>query len=312
MVHRFAIALTIAISSAAWAQARCDGDLIMTQAAFAQANPGAIGVAAQARWCRPLYETEGPLAAGNGVAVHAELAFGLKAGRTTLGVELQPLSILSLGVAYRATLYPGILGLPQSYPSPGADYRSTLFSPPEEGPGGSYALVVHQLVLDGTLQAKLGPILMRSSTRASLFHADLHGDDRVFYEPGLDIVVYRNGWALQNDSDVAYAVGDHLIVGVRHTLVEAWYPTGAYPPLEPRDNPNTPTSRIGPIVRWTFFDRGSGWLESASVGAVVQWYVTHRFRTGEAVGGAVPLVGIGLTLTTRVSLTAPGTPPGRR
>jgi hypothetical protein len=47
---------------------------------------------------------------------------------------------------------------------------------------------------------------------------------------------------------------------------------------ESRDNPNTPMERIGPAVRWTFFDRATG-AEYGSVFVLAQWYVVHRYRT---------------------------------
>jgi hypothetical protein len=55
-------------------------------------------------------------------------------------------------------------------------------------------------------------------------------------------------------------------------------------------------SRVGPAVRWAFFDRTTG-AEFASIFLIAQWYLRHRYRTGEAVSGAIPLLGLGFMLT---------------
>jgi len=292
------IALALAGAATAPAQTRCDGKVNVTAAAAAEANPGILGAAIAARWCRPLYEANEPWRALNGLAFSAEVALAPKAGRAALGVELQPVSFLVLGASYRATYFPGILGLAQSYPSPRSDYGGGFVSSPNDGPGGSESLLVHQLDLDGALLARIGPLRFRSFTRASRFAADVRAGDHVFYDPGLDVVVDSNGWVLQNDTDVAFEAGRRWILGVRHTLVLAWYPASDFAPGEAEDDLNTPISRIGPTVRWTAFDHGDGAIESVSVGALVQWYVSHRYRTDGA-ERAVPLVGVVLTLSLR-------------
>ena len=119
--------------------------------------------------------------------------------------------------------------------------------------------------------------------------------DRVFYDPEYDVLVDGHGWAAQSDVDLGIQLSPAVIVGLRHTLTLAWYREAAYAPGESRDNPNTPMSRLGPAVRWAFFDRATG-AECASVILIAQWYLQHRYRTGEAVSGAVPLLGLGFML----------------
>jgi hypothetical protein len=214
-----------------------------------------------------------------------------------VGIEIQPLANLSFGVDYSAFYYFGSAGLAQSYPSPRASYGSGAFSAPVDGPGGSYALWVQQLTMHATLQAVLGPIAVRSTTRAARFFADLHPNDQVFYDPVFDLAVYKNGWVGQNDTDVVYPWTSNVIVGLRHTLTLAWYPNDAYAPGEPRENPNTPISKLGPVALWQFFQSERGPIQRGTLLLVAQWYLAHRYRTGETVSGALPLLGLGLVFS---------------
>src|SRR5262249_47961557 len=121
--------------------------------------------------------------------------------RPSLGLEVQPLAFLSLGVAYAATTHFGFLGV-RSYSSPLADYGSGVLSSPPDGPSGRHSLVVPQLGGTAVLQGLIGPFAARNVTRAVRFFADLPAGDSVFYDPGLDVAVYKSGWAGQNETDV--------------------------------------------------------------------------------------------------------------
>jgi hypothetical protein len=236
-------------------------------------------------------------AAGSGIGGFASMAVGPVGFRPGVGIAVQPFANLVFGVDYFASYYFGTQGLAQSYPSPRADYGSGAFSGPRDGPGGNYALWVQQLTLHATLQAVVGPIAIRNITRASRFFADLHGDDRVFYDPLLDVVVYKDGWAGQNDTDLAYLWTSNFLVGLRHTLIIAWYPSDAYAPGEPQENPNTPISKLGPVAAWRFLEGDSGLLQRGSLLLAAQWYLAHRYRTGATVSGAFPFLGLALVFS---------------
>lgn len=261
---------------------------------FSQMNPRALALDLRVQSRQPL---------GDGPMTYSAFA-GLLASpavlRPTAGIELQPINTaafgLSLGVAYSASWYHGLLPA-QSYSSPAANYGSTIFAGPPNGPGGGYGLLVHQLALSATLQGMLGPFAARSTTRAQRFFADLHGSDRVIYDPALDVVVYKNGWVAQNDTDLLYSPRPGLAVGLRHSLTLAWYPADAYSPGEARSNPDTPISKLGPFALWRVYQADRGMVQRAEVLALAQWYVAHRFRTGDTVNGAFPLLGIGLVLS---------------
>jgi hypothetical protein len=208
---------------------------------------------------------------------------------------LQPLSFLELGASYGATFYFANAG--ESYPSPRADYDSSALSRPRSGPGGSYGLTVQHVTVSAALKAKVGRVSARTETRASRLIADPHGGDTVVYDPGYDVVVYKQGWVAQNDTSVGYGVTPSLTIGVRNTLTLAWYPDSAYAPGEVHDNPNTPIDRLGPFALLTLFRHPDAAIETANLAVSAQWYLEHRYRTGDAVSGAVPLLGISITLS---------------
>jgi hypothetical protein len=264
-----------------------------SNAAYAQMNPRALHDELRLTLRMPLSHEPTPLTGSLAAFVGLGLGGGL---RPEVGVEFQPIAPLSLGVAYLPTYYPSFIGAARSYPSPHSEYDSGVFSSPREGPSGERSLFSHQLLLSASLRWKVEWLVGRIAVQASRFWANLPSGDRVFYDPTYDVLVDGHGWAAQNDVDLGVQLSPALIVGVRHTLTLAWYRDAAYAPGESRDNPNTPMSRLGPAVRWAFFDRTTG-AECGSIFLLAQWYTVHRYRTGEAVSGAVPLVGIGFTVT---------------
>jgi hypothetical protein len=289
---KLAACVLILIALEARAQSAPNGAPLQYSATlFAQGNPRALAMDLRLQYRHDL-------GAGSAIGGFASVAAGPAGLRPGVGIEIQPFANFAFGVDYFASYYFGALGLAQSYPSPRANYGSGAFSAPQDGPGGSYALWVQQLTIHATLQAVLGPIAVRSTTRASRFFADLHGSDRVFYDPSLDVAVYKNGWVGQNDTDLVYLWTSNFLVGLRHTLTIAWYPNDAYAPGEPRENPNTPISKLGPVAAWQFLegDRG-GLVQRGSLLLAAQWYLAHRYRTGDTVSGALPFLGLGLVFS---------------
>jgi hypothetical protein len=266
---------------------------------FSQMNPRALALDLRVQYREMLGSGDGLLGA-SAIGAFAGLTAAPGMLRPSVGLEIQPLATASLGITfgigYSAAYYFGFLPA-QSYPSPHSNYGSTVFSAPADGPGGGYALLVHQLTLSATLQGVVGPFAARSTTRAIRFFAGLHGSDTVVYDPTLDVAVYKDGWAGQNDTDVLYSTRPDLALGLRHTLTVAWYPSDAYSPGEPRDNPNTPISKLGPFALWRFFQSERGMVQRADLLLMAQWYLLHRYRTGETVNGAFPLLAIGLVFS---------------
>ena len=287
-----AIAVTLTIATPALAQPRATG-WRWSNTAYAQLDPRALHDEFRVTVRMPLSEEQTPLTGSLAAFVGLGIGGGL---RPEVGLELQPIAPLSLAVAYRPTYYPSFIGAARSYPSPLSEYDSGVFSSPRDGPSGKQSIFAHQLFLSASLLWKADWVVGRIAVQASRSWANLPSGDRVFYDPAYDVVVDAGGWAAQTDVDLGVQLSPAVIVGLRHTLTIAWYRDAAYAPGESHDNPNTPISRIGPAVRWAFFDRATG-AERGSIFLLAQWYVAHRYRTGEAVSGAIPLLGLGFTLT---------------
>ncbi|HZO11789.1 MAG TPA: hypothetical protein VFB62_00970, partial [Polyangiaceae bacterium] len=101
----------------------------------------------------------------------------------------------------------------------------------------------------------------------------------------LDIMVDDGNWALTNDADLIFFTDFGLKIAARYTLTHAFYSEG----LKPGAEENTPTHRVGPaFVQTIYTDReGARWNE-VSIVLLAQWWVKHRYRTGENVHQGIP------------------------
>jgi hypothetical protein len=269
---------------------------------LARENPVALAADVELRHRWRLHGATHPLLAGN----HVQLAGGATVTPVSLGpavrVELQPLSILTLGAAYEPILYFGAGGQARSFPSPRARLGGGAFRPVVEGNGGAYSLVVHRFTLRAALQARAGAFAVRAAAAASRVEADLRGDDRVLYEPGQDILVYRRGWVLQGDLDLLWLAGDRLAAGARGTLVTAFYPPDAFAAGDRRDLHERTTLRVGPVARVALFRGRGGLWDEGHLLAGCQWWLAHPDRAGGSSPAVVP--------TAMVAFQVSGGPPG--
>jgi hypothetical protein len=96
--------------------------------------------------------------------------------------------------------------------------------------------------------------------------------------------------------DLLYRSRFGLTAGVRYSIVHPLYTRGDY-----RDNEEAVSDnghqRIGPLVAFTFFDRGFTRFNKPTLLLIVNWYVDHRYRTGQ-----------GETSTLGAFSTSPGVP----
>ncbi len=249
-----------------------------------------------------LYNTRGKLKDGS----HIGLAFSPFASpaMTRLGgtLTIMPLAILRLQASAGWLQHFGTLQFLQSYDSPGADFSTSSLRANEKD---RYAAGGVQAQLSALLQLKAGPIAIRSDT--SFYYTNFFnltkGDD-VWYDIRLDLLSANKGWTAVNDSDILYLSKFGLTAGVRATASRAFYPDFVYDTTDvddqasPRyplatevergEDPNQHTFRVGPMLAYTFFDRPERSFNKPSIILITQWWVKHRFRTGEdTVGGSV-------------------------
>ncbi|HXU74159.1 MAG TPA: hypothetical protein VN947_32915 [Polyangia bacterium] len=257
-------------------------------------NPLGVGDDFRARYRVGLYPSPRPLLASNFFGVVVPLLAAPSFVRPGIGVELQPLSVLQLYVGYEPTLTFGAVGALHSYRSPDADvgFGPVQLGGPPSMPGDLYRTVVHQLVLGATVQAAWRWLGFRSSWRAQLVDAQLRNGDTVFYDQLYGLLLPRSGWMLHGETAAVYRSSFGLTAGLQYILTATWYPASAYAAGEPHTNPNTPIQKLGPVVAYTFARERRGRFEAPTLSLLVAWYLEDRYRAGQLVSQAIPMVGV--------------------
>jgi hypothetical protein len=202
--------------------------------------------------------------------------------RLGAGLELQPVTPLTLRALYEHRLYFGTAKMLQSFQSPYDAHDDDELSRRADA-GENYAGHGHQITLQAVLRAKAGPVALLDQLDVVYFDMSLRGNDRLFYVNLFDTLCPRDGFVLANHGHLVYLTGFGLIAGVRYTLVHAFYPEAWIPD----GNPNTPTHRIGPIVAYTFKGRGQRFSAPTLI-LILNWWVGSRYRSGAAVSQALP------------------------
>jgi hypothetical protein len=207
-------------------------------------------------------------------------------------IELQPFALLNLAASYEFVGYFETFGLMQSFPSPTSDYSDTRIDELQDE-GTNYNTTGGFVTLSALLQAKVGPIAARNNVQ--FFWADykLRDGDRVFYSQMLDILQANRGWAVSNDTDLLWLVNDNLKIAGRYSVTHAFYDEGDFLPVEPVSRPNGPTHRVGPGVLYTFFDRPTQRFNKPTLILLAQWWLQHRYRTGQDVTQGLPQIVLG-------------------
>jgi hypothetical protein len=263
---------------------------------FARLNPVGLSNEARLSYRIPV----GPATSPGTQETYLAPLFGFQVSpaylRPIIGLEFQPFAFLNLYAGYEPAMYFNSTGSLHSYASPNADAQSGFFSTSPPTANATYAAVVHQFTVVATLQAQVGGVFARSSTRLHLEMAQLHGGDAVYYDPAFDLLAPKNGWVLENDTDVGWALDRRLRVGLRYATLLTWYPESAYPAGEALTNPNSPIMRTGPIAAYTLGKGEAGPFDSATFFVLANWFVEHRYRTGDVVSAAAPYLGIGVTV----------------
>jgi hypothetical protein len=232
-----AVAVALTVAMPVLAQARTAG-WRWSNVAYVQLNPRALNDEIRLTLILPL--SEAPTALSGSVATFVGLGLGPGALRPVVGLELQPIAPLSLGVAYLPVFYPNLIGAAPSYPSPHSEFDSGVFSSPPQGPSGEHSFFTHQLSLSASLRWKAGWLVGRIAVQASRFWADLPSGDRVFYDPTHDVLVDGHGWVAQNDVDLGVQLSPAVIVG---SATPSPSPGTGMPPTHPASHGTTPIRR---------------------------------------------------------------------
>lgn len=205
-------------------------------------------------------------------------------GRVGAAVVIQPLAILKLRFDYLYRGYFGTMGMLQSYSSPAADHSEDARGQGREQ-GINYATRGHELKAEVVLQAKYGPIAILNQLQVFYVKMNLQGSDRLFYDAYLDTLMPNEQPVIVNNAHLFYISNFGLTVGVRYSLVHAFYPSSWDETAA--KNLNTPSHRVGPMAAYTFGSRHPQ-FQKPTIVVIVNWWLRNRYRTGQEISQAIP------------------------
>lgn len=238
-------------------------------------------------WWRLFDPGDSPLLANNAFSVSVAPVLSPASARLGLALKLRPLNVFKIEVRWEYLAWFGNFDLLQSFASPRDDFSDTAIAAGGDA-GRNSAQDGWQLTLDGSVRAKIGPVVIRTRFKAGYIDVPLDHGDTVYYEQYYDLLLPSRGWFFLNDADVLATFGPHLIVGVRHSFASVAFPDDAYRAGEPHRTTSSPVHRVGPLIAWRFFDEPGATFNQPTILVLAQWYLQHRWRTGADVDQAIP------------------------
>jgi hypothetical protein len=219
-------------------------------------------------------------------------------------IEIQPLSIFNLRLAAEFIGFYSTFGAVQSFRSPTAEYSDTALLAGRDAKR-NYATYGAHAMIEPTLQVKFGPFVVRDKVAIEYWKINVRDGDTVWYDITLDTLVPADGWVVTNDLDALYLhdfkdwkgrfKGARLTAGLRYTTVQPIYRERNFQPGDARSLADNNHHRAGPLVAFTFFDRGFTQFNRPTALVLANWYLDHRFRTGRDVSGAIPYLIVGFS-----------------
>ena len=220
-------------------------------------------------------------------------------------LEIQPLSIFNLRVAIEYMEFFSTFGFMQSWASPlsvadggGSDYSDTAFQD-NRNQKRNYSTSGFHVMIEPLIQLQLGPVVIRNKFAAEYWNMRLNPGDTVWYDATLDTLVPKSGWVITNDLDLMYSRNfstklgtGTLRVGARYSMVQPFYNKSDYKPGE-AEKANNSHHRVGPILAYTFYDRGFTRFNKPTLLAIANWYLRHQYRTGADSAVAIPYLVVG-------------------
>jgi hypothetical protein len=225
---------------------------------------------------------------------------------TLLGatVQVQPAAVLRLRATYSWMSWFGSFQFFQSFQSPYDDYSETRLRTMADA-GQNYKTTGQQVELEALIQARYKGLVLRSATVANYNVMGMRGDDDLFYDIRIDMLVANRGWVLYNDTDLMWIhdfKGDRhasLMAGARASVVMPFYPDSVYEPGDELSNPNGPLLRIGPSIGYVFYDRPdrNPRFNRPTLLLMPQWNVLHRWRAGRDHQTVMPTIALAFVFT---------------
>ena len=164
-------------------------------------------------------------------------------------IEVQPLTVVRLGVTYAFMGSHGIFDFVQPFDDPNAEFDDTTL---DDRKDLNMATTGHYLEPGVLLQAALGPVAVRNETKGYYRRVGGVAKGGYFWDPSLDVLYANNRWALTNDADLFYLFDFGLTAGARYTLTHVFYSGNV--DLDGPAGDNVTTHRVGPAILYKFFE----------------------------------------------------------
>lgn len=224
-----------------------------------------------------LYDSDSPALKDNHVGLNIGVLLSPGLAKVGLGLELQPLTILSFNLSYDLYGFFGNFDYLQSYPSPTSE-SSDADMKALGSAKLNYPTYGGVLTFSTLFQIKLGPIALRSNLKLLRYDMRVRAGDTVFYDPLLDILSPAHGLTLTKDTDLLFVTKVGFAGGARYTLTTSFFSPSDYVPGEAQTNANV-IHRIGPFLAYTFFDKqGAHRFNTPTLVLIAQWHIVHRWR----------------------------------
>lgn len=194
-------------------------------------------------------------------------------------IEIKPLTVLSLSGGFYQVGYNTSFGTLQSFPDADVDYSDSTLNDRRDA-GLNYPAKGFEVTLRATAVAKFWQIAVRSDTNAFYTDINLRGDDTVYYNQRVDLLLPDRGWGLTSDEDLAWVSDFGLVAGARYSIGNAFV-DGEGP---------GPIMRLGPVLAYTFFDEPGSSFNKPTIIGLFQWWLQHPSRTGQDVTQALPQI----------------------
>lgn len=267
--------------------------LVYQSLLVARVNPLGLEERFSIGYRAPLYDSDAMLLQDG--LLEAGLAASLSPADTKIGVQarVKPLAILELGVRWDWVGYFGSFDLVQSSPDTGRIR--------DRAGAGTYAANGWQLTAWALVQAKVGPVALRSQLNAMYVQMDLRRGDTVWYASNLDLVVPGAGWVLVQDTDLLFLIGDHVIAGARYTFSHPIFDRASLPPTGHPGDAEVEGHKVGPFFAYRFYSEPGAAFDAPTIVALVQWHAKHFWRPDGVIHPAVPTFVLGFAFGGQVA-----------
>ena len=155
-----------------------------------------------------------------------------------------------------------------------------------------------QAELSALFQVKFGPIALIDEVIFFRNSIKMPGTQDVYYDIRHDMLVPADGWFLSNDASLVYVNTKlRLNAGVRATYYHVFYPGAAYEPGDVQSKSQNDHARVGPLISYAFKDRPERRFTKPTLFFAAQWWVKHRYRTGQEINQGLPMFVLGFSFT---------------